>query len=223
MLLQTAPVLLFYPPTTGPNAKANSEPIRYEFMQGAPVAEQPYEWIKRQLPGVEMPPLSRPFNYLRAVTISTLLLGGISFFTLAGPYVLPLVQNRNLWAAISLIIILLFTSGHMFNHIRKVPYVSGDGKGGIAYFAGGFQNQFGMETQIVAAMCKYYSLHRSLNVLILRRWRFVIRNDCFGDASPTDSRSKIATSGCCHLGMRYVWHVQLLAERIQDQERRISV
>ena len=53
-----------------------------------------------------------------------------------------------------MIAILLFTSGHMFNHIRKVPYVAGDGRGGISYFAGGFQNQYGMETQIVAAMCK---------------------------------------------------------------------
>lgn len=43
----------------------------------------------------------------------------------------------------------------MFNYIRKVPYVANDGKGGISYFAGGFQNQFGLETQIVAAMCKY--------------------------------------------------------------------
>lgn len=41
----------------------------------------------------------------------------------------------------------------MYNHIRKVPYVAGDGKGGISYFAGGFQNQFGLETQIVGAMC----------------------------------------------------------------------
>ena len=46
----------------------------------------------------------------------------------------------------------------MFNHIRKVPYVSGDGKGGISYFAGGFSNQFGLETQIVAAMCMYATI-----------------------------------------------------------------
>lgn len=46
----------------------------------------------------------------------------------------------------------------MFNHIRKVPYVAGDGRGGISYFAGGFSNQFGMETQIVAAMCKCFFL-----------------------------------------------------------------
>jgi oligosaccharyltransferase complex subunit gamma len=46
----------------------------------------------------------------------------------------------------------------MFNHIRKVPYVAGDGRGGVSYFAGGFSNQFGLETQIVAAMCKSRSL-----------------------------------------------------------------
>ena len=57
--------------------------------------------------------------------------------------------------AISLILILLFTSGHMFNHIRKVPYVAGDGRGGVSYFAGGFSNQYGLETQIVSAMCKF--------------------------------------------------------------------
>lgn len=45
----------------------------------------------------------------------------------------------------------------MFNHIRKVPYVSGDGNGNIVYFAGGFSNQFGLETQIVAGMCAYLS------------------------------------------------------------------
>lgn len=99
----------------------------------------------------------RPINYVRIVTTITAVLGVITFFTVAAPYLLPVLQNRNLWAAISLIAVLLFTSGHMFNHIRKVPYVSGDGKGGVSYFAGGFQNQFGLETQIVAAMCEYPS------------------------------------------------------------------
>lgn len=87
------------------------------------------------------------------VTITTAFLGLVSLSSVAWPYIVPIIQNRNLWAAISLLIILLFTSGHMFNHIRKVPYVSSDGKGGISYFAGGFSNQFGLETQIVAAMC----------------------------------------------------------------------
>lgn len=78
----------------------------------------------------------------------------MTFLGVASPYIFPFLQNRNFWAAVSLITILLFTSGHMFNHIRKVPYVSGDGKGGVNYFANGFSNQFGLETQIIAAMCR---------------------------------------------------------------------
>lgn len=99
--------------------------------------------------------MTRPINYTRLVSAVFLLLGAITLFTVVSPYVLPFLQSRNLWAAGSLIAILLFTSGHMFNHIRKVPYVAGDGRGGMTYFAGGFSNQLGMETQIIAAICKY--------------------------------------------------------------------
>lgn len=80
----------------------------------------------------------------------------------ASSYVLPVIQNRNIWASVSLIAILLFTSGHMFNHIRKVPYIVGDGKGGVSYIAGGFQSQLGLETQIVAAICKTNFLYAIL-------------------------------------------------------------
>lgn len=121
--------------------------------------------MNRHLPEGPKPPLVRPINYMRLVSAITILLGLITLFTVSSPYVLPVVQNRNLWAAISLIAILLFTSGHMFNHIRKVPYVAGDGRGGISYFAGGFSNQFGMETQIIAAICKF-SLELKLSLKI---------------------------------------------------------
>ena len=116
-------------------------------------AEQIHAWLSRHLPEGTKPSITRPLDYVKFITITTIILGIITLFSVAYPYILPIVQNRNLWAAISLITILLFTSGHMFNHIRKVPYVAGDGKGGISYFAGGFSNQFGMETQIVASIC----------------------------------------------------------------------
>ena len=121
-------------------------------------ADPIHSWISRQLPGIPHPALVRPINYLKITVTITSILGVISLFTLAAPYILPIIQNRNLWAAVSLISVLLFTSGQMFNHIRKVPYVASDGRGGLSYFAGGFQNQFGMETQIVAAMCKFLFL-----------------------------------------------------------------
>lgn len=157
-MLQTAPVLLLFHPTTGPNARADMQPTRFDFSSGPQSAESIHGWLTRHLPDTPAPKLVRPFNYVKAAVVTTSTLGVVTAVTVAAPYILPLVQNRNLWAAISLILVLLFTSGHMFNHIRKVPYVAGDGKGGISYFAGGFQNQFGMETQIVAAMCTLFKL-----------------------------------------------------------------
>ncbi|KAL8729419.1 MAG: hypothetical protein Q9166_004749 [cf. Caloplaca sp. 2 TL-2023] len=152
LMLQTAPILMLFPPTTGPKAKPDAQAIRYDFTMGFQSAEQMHDWIVRHLPAGPKPLVYRPVNYMRLITITTAILGLVSFFSVAAPYITPVIQNRNLWAGISLITILLFTSGHMFNHIRKVPYVAGDSKGGISYFAGGFSNQFGLETQIIAAM-----------------------------------------------------------------------
>lgn len=166
LMLQTAPIFLLFPPTTGPNAKPDGQPIRYDFTAGPQSAEQVVDWIGRYLPDGPKPAIQRPLNYVRIITITTTVLGIVSFLSVAYPYILPVIQNRNLWAGISLITILLFTSGHMFNHIRKVPYVAGNGHGGVSYFAGGFSNQFGMETQIVAAM--YGTLSFATIALALR-------------------------------------------------------
>jgi oligosaccharyltransferase complex subunit gamma len=145
MMLQTAPVLLYFHPTTGPNAKTDTQPVRFDFTAGPQSAEQIHAWIARQVPAdAPKPSISRPINRAK--------IGSITLLAVAWPYIIPILQNRNLWAAFSLITVLLFTSGHMFNHIRKTPYVQGDGKGGISYFAGGFSNQFGLESQIIAAI-----------------------------------------------------------------------
>ncbi len=132
-------------------------------------AEQVHSWLSRHLVDRPHPTVKRPINWMRIVAIATTTLGSITFLSVCWPYLFPIIQNRNLWAAISLIAILLFTSGHMFNHIRKVPYVAGDGKGGVSYFAGGFSNQYGLETQIVAAICKQRTITsgRDLSIHLL--------------------------------------------------------
>lgn len=145
-------MLQLYGPTIGPGAQPGAALETYDFKAGSVSAEVLQAWIAKHVPLEPKPAVKRPVNYTKWVIASTIVLGILSFAKIAWSYVLPIMQNRNLWAAISLVLILLFTSGHMFNHIRKTPYVSGDGKGGISYFAGGFQNQFGLETQIVAAI-----------------------------------------------------------------------
>jgi oligosaccharyltransferase complex subunit gamma len=125
-----------------------------EHDRGIAKAEGVHNWISKQLPAGPKPPLTRPINWMKIIFLTTTVLGSFSAIAVAAPYVMPIIQNRNVWAAISLLLVLLFTSGHMFNHIRKVPYVAGDGRGGVSYFAGGFQSQYGLETQVIAALCK---------------------------------------------------------------------
>ncbi|KAF3492057.1 dolichyl-diphosphooligosaccharide-protein glycotransferase [Arthroderma uncinatum] len=155
--LQTAPILLLFPPSTGPGSQGKDKPIRYDFT-GPVTAEHMHLWISRNLPDGPKPDLVRPVNYTRIFGMLIGALAVISIITISSKYILPILRSRNLWTALSLLAILLFTTGHMFNHIRKVPYVAGDGKGGISYFSGGFQNQYGLESQIVAAIYGVLSL-----------------------------------------------------------------
>lgn len=113
-----------------------------------------HAWISRHLPDRPVPAFKRPYNWTKIFITSSTILISSTFLFVAWPYLVPLLQSRNVWAALSLILILLFTSGHMYNQIRKVPYVAQDGNGRVSYWAGGFSNQYGLETQIVAAMCK---------------------------------------------------------------------
>ncbi|KAL6921668.1 hypothetical protein ACHAPO_007035 [Fusarium lateritium] len=150
--LSTAPVLLLFHPTVGPHASAKKEPDRYDFNTGPASAERVQSWLARSLPDRPHPSVKRPINYTGWIVSITAIIGVLTAVMVAWPYLAPIFQSRNLWAAISLMVILLFISGHMFNHIRKVPYVTGDGRGGINYIVPGFQQQLGLETQIVAAL-----------------------------------------------------------------------
>ncbi|PFH60723.1 hypothetical protein XA68_10479 [Ophiocordyceps unilateralis] len=164
--LQTAPVLLLYPPTHGPHAVSSRDPKRFDFNSGPPAAEQIHAWVVGHMPGRPHPTFQRPVNYLRWAWTLTILTGLATLAYTAGPYLLPIIQNRQVWAMGTMIAILLFISGHMFNHIRKVPYVASDGKGGVTYIAPGFQSQYGFETQIVATL---YGIMSVCTILLVTR------------------------------------------------------
>lgn len=163
----------------------------------------------------------RPFNWSKLITTVTIIIGVFTFGTVAYPYILPVLQNRNLWAVLSLILVLMFTSGHMYNHIRKVPYVTGNGKGGISYFAGGFSNQFGIETQIIAAVCESDPDPMARCVLTVARCRSLLRHDLTWLESAAHDRCTNTANSRHHLGFSDLRHVQLLDEPVQDQEWRV--
>ncbi|KAK7697782.1 oligosaccharyl transferase subunit ost3/OST6 [Diaporthe eres] len=150
--LQTAPVLLLFQPSTGEFAVANTDPVRYDFTSGAPTAESVRNWVSRYLPGRPVPEVNRPTNWFAIILALTTVAGiGTTLVTL-WPYIGPVIQHRRLWQFISLMTILGCTCGTMFNIIRNVPYAGHDGKGHVSFFAGGFQSQFQLESQIIGAL-----------------------------------------------------------------------
>ena len=65
-------------------------------------------------------------------------------------FILPILKSRWVWAIGTVLTILTMTGGYMFVRIRDMPWSGGDG----AWIAGGYQNQFGQEVQVVAMICK---------------------------------------------------------------------
>lgn len=69
--------------------------------------------------------------------------------------ILPVLQSRIVWAPLTLIAIVVFNSGFMWNRIRDAPYMTKDRQGNSQWMVGGFQQQLGAETQVVGVICAY--------------------------------------------------------------------
>lgn len=129
-------------------------PIQYTNYRSDVPAETVAHWISRNINRDVR--VTRPFDYGKLAMGAGAAIVSLVILKLAFSTLKPALYSKNLWAAISLILILLFTSGHMFNQIRNVPYMMNDAQGRISYIAGGFSNQFGLETQIIAMICTFY-------------------------------------------------------------------
>jgi len=130
--LSSAPVVYHYP-------RGEDSASQYDFGGGfdaGPLAD----FLSKHTP---IPiPYKEPIDWLRIITIATSLLSTL----LAIRFMSPVIQSRWTWAAGTVIVSLVMTSGFMFTRIRGVPYTSGDGN----WIAPGYQNQFGQEVQVVS-------------------------------------------------------------------------
>lgn len=102
-------------------------------------------------------PYSPPPNYSAIITLG---IGALSLI-LAARYLTPILTSRWTWAALVIGGSTIFTSGFMFVRIRGSPWVS-NRNGQPQWMAGGYQNQYGMEVQVIAAICTSSFLVRSM-------------------------------------------------------------
>ncbi|KAH7889676.1 hypothetical protein F5I97DRAFT_1801624 [Phlebopus sp. FC_14] len=140
LAINSAPVVHVYPAAEGPNARnLVNAPFRYDFSHGfepGPLAEQLS--IHTPIPI----PYKAPIDWSRLATFASI----IPIITLVFRFIRPALQNRWVWAAGIILVSLVMTAGFMFTRIRGVPYTGPDGN----WIAGGYQNQFGQEVQVVS-------------------------------------------------------------------------
>jgi len=147
MNIMSAPTILYYPPS---NKNRPSEPKRYDASKYGFTAEPFAAFLAKEV-GHEVPVI-RPFDYTKNAIKLFLLVGVLAIVKLLYTHFASVLNNKYTWSIISLVTILIMISGHMWNHIRKPPYVIPGPNGQINYIANGFQQQLGMESQVVAVI-----------------------------------------------------------------------
>jgi len=147
MNIVSAPTILYYPPTS---KNKPTEPKRYDASKRGFAAEPFAEYLAKEI-GHDVPVI-RPFDYTKNAIKLFLLVGLLAVAKLLYTNFAFILNNKWTWSIISLVTILTMISGHMWNHIRKPPYITPGQNGKINYVANGFQSQLGMESQVVAVI-----------------------------------------------------------------------
>jgi len=130
---------------------ANSQnPVAYDFNRAGPSPEAFANFLSQNT-GLPVS-YSKPVDYQKVATFVTVLLALVSVSIFFGKYVKTFLLSRWLWAFATLAFVLPMISGYMWNQIRKPPYMQMSRDGKASYIAGGYSNQFGVETQIVSVI-----------------------------------------------------------------------
>ncbi|KAF9272576.1 oligosaccharyl transferase subunit ost3/OST6 [Mortierella alpina] len=158
--MNSAPSVLFFPASDAFSNQLASD--RYDFSKSGFQAETFAQWLNARA-GTDIR-VKRPFDFLgfavNALGVVSVLFSIYVLYTKAG----KILGSKYIWSAGSLFIIFVMISGHMWNQIRNPPYTVPGRDGRPGFIAQGFQNQFGLETQIVAVL--YAALTGSVIALI---------------------------------------------------------
>ncbi|KAG0371811.1 oligosaccharyl transferase subunit ost3/OST6 [Mortierella sp. AD032] len=146
--MNSAPSLLYFPATDSSASSPSFD--RYDFGKSGFQAEPFANWVNARS-GLHIK-VQRPFDF---IAFSLKIMGaagavGLAHFVYSRGG--KVIRSKYLWAAVSLFLIFIFISGHMWNQIRHPPYSMPSRDGRPGFIAPGFQNQFGLETQIVSIL-----------------------------------------------------------------------
>lgn len=146
--LTSAPTIIYYPPSEGP--KAGKSEARYDLHHRGLRAEPLVQWLSAQTG--EKIQIIRPIDYSKYALQALGVVAVAAIVKIALTRLQYWLRLPALWGSISLAVILMMCSGHMWNQIRKPPYVVQGQNGRVEWIANGFQQQYVMESQIFALL-----------------------------------------------------------------------
>lgn len=150
MGLDLIPKMFHFPPNkdTVNDETFDKESEQFQFYQGD-FLELTRQWVA-QISGhaiqIYTPPDYSKMIFNAVVTFSLILL-----FKRFRSQVFLFFKSNFLWGAITIVLVLLFTAGHMFTQIRSVPFIN-ERPEGTEVFATNSQMQYGVETQVISTL-----------------------------------------------------------------------
>lgn len=156
MKLDSIPKIFYFPPQPkGANSAAwITDNSQYQFLQG----EQDV-MLRQWLMSItnQSFDLYVPIDYPRLIMNACITFAIVMLIRRFRGALSQLLQSRFLWGALSLVAILLFSGGYMFNQIRNTPFLREVGDK-VEYIAPGAQSQYGLETQLLSTLYGLLSL-----------------------------------------------------------------
>ncbi|KAJ7618660.1 hypothetical protein FB45DRAFT_1063265 [Roridomyces roridus] len=156
--IAAAPVVLFFPALEGPHSTGRSDSVKYDFSEGFG-PEPLVSFLSRYTPIAI--PYSAPLDYAFMTTAFLLTITSL----VALPFLLSALRNRWTWAAGSVFLSIVMTSGFMFTRIRHSPPVGRDGQ----WVASGPQTQYGGEVYIITALYSVLGLAFIMLTMVIPR------------------------------------------------------
>lgn len=148
--LETIPKVFHFPPT-GPN-DANDVYLRkndqYQFFAGDHTLML-RQWIS-SITGHQFD-IYVKVNYSKMFLNAAVTFAVVVLLRKFSHHVITVLKSTFVWGSLSLVIILVFIAGYMFNQIRGTPFVKESGDK-VEYIAPTAQMQYGLETQVVSSL-----------------------------------------------------------------------
>ncbi|ODV97293.1 hypothetical protein PACTADRAFT_15773 [Pachysolen tannophilus NRRL Y-2460] len=168
--LNNVPKLFYFHPTNS-NLKDNNDNLHnnfdeYAFTTGDQTTALA-NWLISNTP-IKIPPklfqIIQPLDYSKIITRLIIIISIIIIIYKFSTKFNKIVYSKAIYQSISIITIILFTCGYMFNQIRMTPYTKTNNDGSFTYFVSGHQAQLGVETQIISGI--YAILFVSISFLL---------------------------------------------------------